>query len=75
MAKLDTESRKKLKSKDFVFPKERRYPIFDKSHGANALARVTQHGSPEEKSKVRRAVCSRYSDLPACQTKKYKNPL
>ena len=75
MSKLTEEERKKLKAKSFVFPKERRYPIHDRAHGANALARVTQYGSPEEKAAVRRAVCSRYSDLPACQTKKYESPL
>jgi len=66
MATLDTESRKKLKKSQFVFQKERRYPIHDRSHGANALSRVSQYGSADEKKKVRSAVCSRYSDLPAC---------
>lgn len=32
------------------------YPIPDESHGRNALARVVQHGSPEEQRKVRAAV-------------------
>ncbi len=41
------------------------YPVQDRAHGANALARVEQHGTPEEKAKVRAAVKRRYPDLPS----------
>jgi hypothetical protein len=61
---LTTKSRKSLPKTSFVFPKERRYPIHDRSHAANALAR--SKGKPEE-AKVRAAVCRRYPDLPACK--------
>jgi hypothetical protein len=64
---LTTKSRKALSSKSFVFPKERRYPIHDRSHAANALAR--SKGKPEE-AKVRAAVCRKFPDLPACSKKK-----
>lgn len=61
--KLSSKERKSLPSEDFVFKKERRYPINDKSHARNALARVSQHGTPDEKSKVRRAVKRKYPDI------------
>ncbi len=62
---LSAAARKNLPSSAFVFPKDRRYPIHDKSHAANALARSS--GKPEE-GKVRAAVCRRYPDLPACKS-------
>jgi hypothetical protein len=61
--KLTTEARSALPDSDFVFPEERRYPIHDKNHARNALARVSQHGTPEEKAKVRAAVHRRYPDI------------
>jgi len=42
MAKLTTKKRKKLPSRDFGLPKERKYPMPDKSHAINAKARATQ---------------------------------
>lgn len=75
MAKLDSESRGQLKDSDFVFPEQRAYPIHTREHGINALARVTQHGTEEERDRVRKSVCSRYSDLPSCKVDKYKAPL
>jgi len=65
--KLTTQARNKLKPKQFVFPDDRRYPIHDRSHAANALARVSQFGTSDEKNKVRKVVCERYPDLPYCQ--------
>lgn len=61
--KLSYQARKHLPASDFVFPKGRRYPIEDKSHARNALARVSQHGSSSEKAKVRAAVHSKYPDI------------
>lgn len=60
---LTTKGRKQVKAENFVFPKERRYPIHDISHARNALARVSQHGTPEEKAKVRAAVYRKYPSL------------
>ena len=60
---LTTKSRKNLSDSSFVFPETRKYPIHDKSHAQNALARVSQHGSPEEKKKVRSAVKNKYPDI------------
>jgi len=51
MAKLNAAERKALPSQDFALPGGR-YPIPDKSHAANARARVDQFGSPAEKKAV-----------------------
>ena len=62
MAKLTTKARKAIPTKSFALP-GRRYPIEDASHARNALARVSQHGSSEEKAKVRAAVHSKYPSI------------
>jgi len=41
MAKLSTKERNKLPAKDFAGP-GRSYPVEDKSHARNALARASQ---------------------------------
>ena len=58
--KLTTAKRKALPAKSFAVPKGRKYPIEDEAHANNALARVSQHGTPEEKAKVRAAVHRKY---------------
>lgn len=63
MAKLKASSRKRMKSKSFAIPSKRKYPIHDKSHARNALARVSQHGTAAQKKQVRSKVCSRYPGL------------
>jgi len=42
MAKLHAKERNKLPKSDFGMPGERKYPMPDKSHAANAKARATQ---------------------------------
>jgi hypothetical protein len=42
MAKLTTKRRKALKPKVFGLPKERKYPMPDKSHAVNAKGRAQQ---------------------------------
>lgn len=42
MAKLTAMARQKLASKTFGLPKEKKYPMPDKAHAANAKARATQ---------------------------------
>ena len=71
-AKLTYAQRKALPASAFVFPKERKYPIHDRAHAINALARVQQFGTPEEKRKVIAAVCRRYPDLPTCKERRKK---
>jgi hypothetical protein len=67
MARLTYRQRKELPKKSFVFPgkapKSGSYPIPDKAHARNALARVAQHGSPAEKARVRAAVASKFPDI------------
>ena len=61
MAKLTTKERNSLPSSSFVFPKERKYPIDTPNRAQNALARVSQFGSKEEKSMVRNKVGIKYN--------------
>lgn len=42
MAELTTKKRKALPTEKFALPAERKYPIPDKTHAANAKARATQ---------------------------------
>jgi hypothetical protein len=42
MAKLTTKGRKALGKGEFGMPGERKYPMPDKAHAANAKARATQ---------------------------------
>lgn len=62
MAKLTSKERKKLPKKDFALGSGR-YPIEDKNHARNALARVSQHGTPAEKAKVRAKVKAKYPGI------------
>ena len=62
MAKLTARGTKQIKAENFALP-GRRYPIQDKSHASNALARVSQNGTPEEKRKVRAKVYKKYPSL------------
>lgn len=41
MAKLTAKARNALPAKDFALPKERKYPIEDASHAANAKSRAS----------------------------------
>lgn len=57
MAKLSSKSRSKLPKSDFGMPGEKKYPMPDKSHAANAKARASQMEakgklSPSSKAKI-----------------------
>jgi Family of unknown function (DUF6582) len=52
MARLSYQQRKHMTSSTFAEPAKRKYPINDKSHARNALARVSQFGSSSEKAAV-----------------------
>src|ERR1700677_2535534 len=60
MGALTTEERDKLPDSDFALPKTRDYPIHDREHAIDALARAS--GNPEE-VEVRAAVHKRYPDI------------
>lgn len=62
MARLTAAKRKAIPSKDFAGP-DRSYPINDASHARNALARVSQHGTPALKARVRSAVRRKYPEI------------
>lgn len=62
MSVLTSKKRNALKPGDFAIPPDR-YPIHDESHARNALARVSQYGTLEEKAKVRHAVHKRWPQI------------
>lgn len=58
MSKLTYGERQDLPKKDFALPRERAYPLNDKAHARNALARVSEslnrgHISVKEANEVR----------------------
>lgn len=59
---LTAKDRKKIKPSSFALPGGR-YPIEDESHARNALARVSQFGTPEEQATVRAAVHRKYPNI------------
>lgn len=61
--KLTYRERQQLPDSAFAIPEERKYPIHDIAHARNALARVSQFGTPEERQRVREAVYRRYPEL------------
>lgn len=59
MAELSMKKRDKLPKSEFGLPEERKYPMPDKSHAANAKARASQqlddgHLTKTEKAKIDR---------------------
>ncbi len=57
MAKLTTKKRKKIPKSEFGLPAEKKYPMPDRSHAANAKARAAQMEkkgklSPAAKKKI-----------------------
>lgn len=65
-AVLSTRARNDLPDSAFALP-GRRYPIHDRAHAANALARVAQNGTPAEKATVKAKVCRKFPDMQACK--------
>lgn len=72
MAVLTMAKRKKIPASDFALPGRGEgpsgkgagsYPVPDASHARNALARVSQFGSPEEKAKVRAKVRAKFPGI------------
>lgn len=68
MAVLSSKQRKALPKKDFALPGKKKggkggYPIPDKAHARNALARVSQFGSPAQKAEVRAKVHAKYPGI------------
>lgn len=59
MADLSSKKRNKLPAKDFGLPKERKYPMPDKSHAGNAKARASQMEKEGKLSKKQEAKIDR----------------
>lgn len=62
MTKLSTEERNELPASKFADPKDRKYPIPDRSHAKNALARVANK-SESMQSKVDSKVHSKFPTI------------
>lgn len=63
MSKLTAKRRNALPKKSFAVPGKRAYPIQDKAHARDALARVAANGTPAEKAQVRAAVKKKYPSI------------
>lgn len=63
MTKLSTTARNEIPSSKFALPSQRKYPIEDKSHARNALARVSQHGDSALRARVAAKVHAKYPDI------------
>jgi hypothetical protein len=61
MAKLTAKTRNALPAKDFAGP-DRSFPINDKNHARNAMARASQF-HPELKAKIRAKVHRKFPDI------------
>lgn len=61
MSKLDAKARNAIPTSDFAGP-NRSYPIEDRSHAANAKARVANK-SPELKARIDAAVARKYPGM------------
>lgn len=73
MARLTSQQRKDLPKSSYAIPgkapESGSYPIPDPAHARNALARVSQHGTPAEKAQVRAKVRRKYPDIQQRSTK------
>jgi hypothetical protein len=69
MAKITSKMRDALPRSQFAIPSKRAYPIPDKAHAVDALARVEANGTPQEKAQVRAAVRRKFPDLPSSKGK------
>ena len=63
MAKLTAKQRSKLRKSQFALPAQRKYPINDKSHARNALARAAQHATPSQQKRIKTAVYKKFPSL------------
>ena len=70
MAVLSSKQRKQMKGSTFAIPSKRAYPLNDASHARNALARVAQHGTAQEKATVRAKVKAKYPGITQSKGKK-----
>jgi hypothetical protein len=62
MAELKSETRKRLPSSSFGLPKERKYPMPDSGHAANAKARASQQLKKGNITSAEKAAIDRKAD-------------
>jgi hypothetical protein len=62
MSKLTSKERNALPAKEFAGP-GRSYPIPDKNHARNALARASQHAYPALKAKIAAKVHKKFPGI------------
>ena len=83
MAKLTAARRKSLPKSEFALPGKGAgsdgkgsgsYPIPDKAHARNALARGAQHASPAELATIKRRVRERYPSIGSDHHMAHKRP-
>jgi len=60
---MTAKRRKSLSKKSFALPGQRKYPIDTPGRARNALARVSHHGTPAQKAKVKAAVRRKYPSI------------
>lgn len=68
MTKLTYKQRERMSKKDFALPVKRHggkggYPIEDKAHARDALARISKFGTPAEKAIVRAKVHKKFPSI------------
>ena len=63
MAKLSSKRRKRLPKRSFVYPKQRKYPIHDKTHARAALRLGAQKRTFGSIKTIRARVYKRYPSL------------
>lgn len=63
MPKLTAAARAKIKTSKFAIPSGRKYPIQDIARARNALVKVRQYGTADERKKVYAAVAKSYPGL------------
>lgn len=65
--KLSMAERRRIPKSDFAIPEKApehgSYPVKDRRHARAALSLVAQHGTPEEKARVRRKVAEKFPDI------------
>ena len=62
MSELDTKKRESLPKSQFGLPEERKYPMPDKSHAANAKARASQQKKAGNLTAAEKAKIDRKAD-------------
>lgn len=70
MAKLKKGQRRKIPASAFAYPATRKYPIHDRSHARNALARAASSKTSGTYAHVAAAVNRRYPGMAKGKTKR-----